>query len=141
MTTTAAPLTDGADTAPAAGEGRSASERGTTAIAPVVFERLARAAAAEIEGVVGEVQTGFSRLLPWTSGSPAEASAQVDEDSIVLDLTLNVAYPQPVRLVAEQVRRHVAERVQGCTGRTVREVNITVAELVNQSRHRRRALQ
>ena len=107
-----------------------ASLPGTTTIAPLVFERLAARAAAEVPGVEGEVRTGLARFLPWTSGSPADASAEVDDEEVILDLTLNVVYPQPVRQVADEVRRRVIEQVRSLTGRSVREVNITVAELV-----------
>lgn len=115
------------DHAPSRADG---SDRGATTIAPAVFEKLAARAAAEVPGVEGEVQTGAGRFVPWTSGTPADASAEVNEDGVVLDLTFNVAYPEPVRQVAEAVRRHVAERVQSITGREVREINITVPELV-----------
>lgn len=86
----------------------------------------------------GEVSTGLGRFLPWSSASPTEASADVGDNGVVLDLTLNVAYPEPVRRVAEEVRRHVAVRVQSLTGRVVREVNITVAGLIVPVRHRPR---
>jgi uncharacterized alkaline shock family protein YloU len=105
-------------------------ERGTTTVAPVVFERLATRAAAEVEGVVGEVTSGISRFFPWTSASPADATAELDEAGIILDLTINVAYPEPVRQVAQNVRQHVIEWVRSCTGRPVRRVNITVSELL-----------
>jgi uncharacterized alkaline shock family protein YloU len=118
------------------------TERGATTIAPAVFERLAARAAAEVAGVEGEVQTGLGRFLPWTSGSPAEATADADDESVVLDLTFNVVYPEPVRQVAERVREHVADRVESLTGRTVRQVNITVPELIsrNPGRHREQIL-
>ena len=98
-------------------------ERGTTAIAPRVFERLAGLAAAEDPGVVG---------------SPPDAAADVDNDGVVLDLTLNVAYPQPVRQVTERVRRHVADRIGALTGQPVLEVNITVQDLIVPRRRRAR---
>ncbi len=106
------------------------SQRGETTIAPAVFERMAARAASEVTGVEGEVKTGLDRLLPWTSGAPADASVEVDDEGLVLDLTFNVAYPEPVRQVADRVRRHVAERVGALTGTTVREVNIAVPELI-----------
>jgi uncharacterized alkaline shock family protein YloU len=49
-----------------------------------------------------------------------------------------VVYPEPVRQVAEQVRRHVAARVRALTGQAVREVNITVPALVAPVRQRPR---
>ena len=105
-------------------------ERGETTIAPAVFERMAARAATEVPGVTGEVQTGLERFMPWATGAPADATVEVDEAGLVLDLTFNVAYPEPVRQVAERVRRHVAERVGTLTGTAVREVNITVPELI-----------
>jgi uncharacterized alkaline shock family protein YloU len=104
--------------------------RGIIDIAPVVFEKLAMRATSEVPGVVGEVRTGLERLLPWASGSPSDAAVAVGDDDVGLELTFNVAYPEPVRRVADEVRRHVADRIQSLTGRTVRYINITVPELV-----------
>ena len=106
------------------------ADRGVVDIAPVVFEKLAMRATTEVRGVEGEVRTGLERLLPWGSGAPADASVEVGDDEVALDLTFNVAYPLPVRKVTDEVRRHVVERVESLTGRTVRSVNITVMELV-----------
>ena len=113
-------------------------ERGTTTIAPRVFERLATMAAAEDPGVEGAVETGVGRSLPWTVGSPADGAADADDEGVVLDLTFNVAYPQPVRQVTERVRRHVADRIGALTGQRVHEVNITVEDLIVPRRRRAR---
>jgi uncharacterized alkaline shock family protein YloU len=138
VTTLEAPLVESRPQSVDAGGHPGGSERGTTTIAPVVFERLAACAAAEVAGVEGEVRTGIGRFLPWTSGPSADASVEVADDGVVLDLAFNVAYPEPVRQVAEQVRQHVATRGRSLTGRAVREVNITVLALVAPVRHRRR---
>lgn len=112
------------------GHGRAErADRGITDIAPVVFEKLAIRAASEVPGVVGEVRTGVQRLLPWAPGSPAGANVELGDDDVALDLTFNVAYPEPVRRVADEVRRHVTERIQSLTGRTVRSIDVTVPEL------------
>ena len=138
MTTLVAPVTHSPVASGPGDDPPGPSERGATTLAPVVFERLAARAAAEVPGVEGDVQTGLGRFLPWTTGSPADASADVDDEGVVFDLTFNVAYPEPVRQVAERVRRHVADRVGSLTGRAVREVNITVPELIRPVRHRPR---
>lgn len=140
MTALGAPVADAGIVTGSGGDPPGPSERGATTIAAVVFERLAARAAAEVPGVEGEVRTGLGRFLPWTTGSPADASAEVDDETVVLDLTFNVAYPEPVRQVAERVRRHVAHRVGSLTGRAVRQVNITVPELVRPVRYRTRGL-
>ena len=122
--------------APAPAQAPAADQRGETIIAPAVFERMAARAAAEVAGVEGEVKTGLDRFLPWTAGAPADASVEVEDEGVVLDLTFNVAYPEPVRHVTDRVRRHVADRVRSLTGRAVWQVNITVPELVLPARHR-----
>lgn len=110
----------------------------TLTIAPLVFERVAVRAASEVPGVEGEVRSGLSRLLPWGDGAAADASADVEQDEVSLDLTFNVVYPEPVREVADEVRRRVAERIQELTGRAVGAINITVPELVEPVRQARR---
>lgn len=109
-------------------------DRGVTTISPSVFEKIAARAAAEVDGVQGEVRGGLDRLLrPWTAPSangPAAASADVEGDGVAFDLTVKVAYPVPVRRVASEIRRRVSTRVAELTGCGVREVNVTVAELV-----------
>lgn len=138
MTTLEAPVADAPDLPTNDHDRPPTGERGTTTIAPRVFERLAAMAAAEDPEVEGAVQTGVDRFLPWTEGSPAEAAADVEDEGVVLDLTFNVAYPQPVRQVTERVRRHVADRVRSLTGRQVQEINITVPDLVVPRRSRPR---
>lgn len=128
------------DVANAAGVGTpSPGDRGVTIVAPIVFERLAVRAATEVPGVEGEVRTGAARLLPWVAGASADASAEVADNGVSLDLTFNVAYPEPVRRVADAVRDRVTERIQTFTGRPVRKINITVPQLVRPVRHRPRA--
>ncbi len=138
MTTLEATAADTSDQPTTDHDQPTTRERGTITIAPRVFERLAAVAAAEDPAVEGAVQTGVDRFLPWTEGSPAEAGADVEDEGVVLDLTFNVAYPQPVRQVTERVRRHVADRVGSLTGRRVHEINITVPDLVVPLRSRPR---
>ena len=138
MTTLEAPVADASDQPITDTNRPPPPERGTTTIAPRVFERLAALAAAEDPGVEGAVQTGVGRFLPWSEGSPAEAAADVEDEGVVLDLTFNVVYPQSVRQVTERVRRHIADRVGSLTGRRVQEINITVPDLVVPRRSRAR---
>ena len=107
--------------------------RGETIIAPQVVEKIATQAASEVAGVGGVVQGGLGRFLPWVSGdSPAEASADVDQDTVAVNLTVNVLYPEPVRKVTGEVRDHVTRRLADLTGLAATEVNIRVDELVLQ---------
>jgi uncharacterized alkaline shock family protein YloU len=136
--TPAAPASADVDGGPSPPE---PTARGIIDIAPVVFEKLAMQAASEVPGVEGEVRTGLERLLPWASGSPADAAVEVGDDDVALDLTFNVAYPEPVRRVADEVRRHVTERIRSLTGRTVRSINITIPELVAPTGRRPRRIE
>ena len=107
------------------------TSRGETIIAPAVVEKIATRAASEVDGVGGVVETGLSRLLPWTVGdSPASASAEVGAETVSVDLTVNVLYPQPVAAVTNAVRAQVVRRLDELCGLRATEVNIAVPALV-----------
>ena len=108
------------------------TSRGETIIGPTVVEKIATRAASEVDGVGGVVQTGLSRLLPWSvgDGSPARASAEVGTDTVTVDLTVNVLYPQPVAAVTNEVRGQVIRRLSELCGLRATEVNIAVPALV-----------
>ncbi len=108
------------------------TSRGETIIAPTVVEKIATRAASEVDGVGGVLQTGLSRLLPWSVGdaAPARASAEVGGENVTVDLTVNVLYPQPVGQVTNRVRAHVAQRLAELCGLRATEVNIAVPAFV-----------
>jgi len=108
------------------------SSRGETIISPTVVEKIATRAASEVEGVGGVVQAGLSRLLPWSIGDPgpARASAEVHAETVTVDLTVNVLYPQPVAAVTNRVRTEVIRRLSELCGLRATEVNIAVPALV-----------
>ncbi|MDQ3681327.1 MAG: Asp23/Gls24 family envelope stress response protein [Actinomycetota bacterium] len=111
-------------------------------IAPAVVEKIASKAATEVGGVGGVVRTGLGRLLPWISGDgPAQAEAEVHRDTVAVDLTVNVVYPEPVAKVTGNVRDHVMQRLAALTGLTATEVNISVDELVVERRQARRRVE
>ncbi len=115
------------------------TSRGETTITPAVVEKIASRAASEVDGVGGVVSTGLSRLLPWAVGhaSPARASAEVGGDTVSVDLTVNVVYPQPVAAVTNAVRGQVTRRLAELCGLRATEVNIVVPALVPPARRRR----
>ena len=119
------------------------TSRGETIISPTVVEKIATRAAAEVGGVGGVVQTGLSRLLPWTVGgdAPARASAEVGTDTVTVDLTVNVLYPEPVAVVTNEVRSQVVRRLSELCGLRATEVNIAVPSLVTPPRHARRRVE
>ena len=117
--------------------------RGETIIGPTVVEKIATRAASEVDGVGGVVQTGLSRLLPWSVGhdAPARASAEVGTDTVTVDLTVNVLYPQPVATVTNEVRSQVIRRLSELCGLRATEVNIAVPALVTPPRGARRRVE
>jgi uncharacterized alkaline shock family protein YloU len=120
------------------------TSRGETIISPGVVEKIATRAAAEVDGVGGVVQTGLSRLLPWSVGSDASAaraSAEVDAETVTVDLTVNVLYPDPVAAVTNRVRDQVSRRLIELCGLRATEVNIVVPALVAPADVRRRRVE
>ena len=112
------------------------TSRGETIIAPTVVEKIAARAASEVDGVGGVVETGLSRLLPWSLGgdAPATASAEVGAETVAVDLTVNVLYPEPVAAVTNRVRAQVTRRLSELCGLRATEVNIAVPALVTPPR-------
>lgn len=123
-------------------DARLLTPRGQTTIAPLVVEKIAARAATEVDGVGGVVRTGLGRLLPWVaSDSSSQVAADVHQDTVAVDLTVNVCYPEPVGRVTGNVRDRVMQRLAALTGLTATEVNIVVDELVVQSRNGRRRVE
>ena len=119
------------------------TSRGETIIGATVVEKIATRAASEVDGVGGVLQTGLSRLLPWTVGgdSPARASAEVGTDTVTVDLTVNVLYPEPVAAVTNEVRTQVIRRLSELCGLRATQVNIAVPALVTPPRGARRRVE
>jgi uncharacterized alkaline shock family protein YloU len=117
--------------------------RGETIIAPAVVEKIAARAASEVDGVGGVLGTGLSRLLPWSvgDGSPTRASAEVGTETVTVDLTVNVLYPEPVARVTNGVRAQVTRRLSELCGLRATEVNISVPALVVPPRGARRRVE
>lgn len=127
---------------PSAGaRGDSASletERGTTSIADLVVTKVAAIATREVGGV-HDLGGGAARGLGAVSGmmpGPSVAgertrgvSVEVGEREAVIDLTIVVSYGESIPRVSEEVRETVIRRVEGITGLSVIEVNISVNDL------------
>lgn len=119
------------------------TSRGETIIAPAVVEKIAGRAASEVDGVGGVIQTGLSRLLPWSVGgdSSARAQAEVGDGEVEVDLTVNVVYPEPVAAVTNRVRAQVCRRLAELCGLKATRVDIFVPALVVPSAGSRRRVE
>jgi uncharacterized alkaline shock family protein YloU len=105
--------------------------RGTTHIADKVVERIAARAVSEIDGATGAPRVILGQTLgSTTEKTSARASAQVDGDTVMIDVAMAVQWPSPIREVTSRVRERVAARVGELTGLSVLEVDIDVATLL-----------
>lgn len=101
-------------------------ERGTTAIAQRVVERLAAHAIGELPDVGGSAKRTF--LLTGTDDL-AQVSATISGHRAALDVRISVAYPASVGATTEAVRAHLMRRVEEFTGIRVHRVDVTVTAL------------
>jgi uncharacterized alkaline shock family protein YloU len=107
-----------------------AADRGTLALDDVVVEKVAVAAAMEIEHVGGATRRvlGVPTGREHGDGRPRGA-VQVSGQVAAIELRLSVTYPASVRATTEAVRAHVRRQVHALTELTVSRVDITIAAL------------
>ena len=89
------------------------SDRGQTSIDDAVVTKVAGIAAREVRG--DERTQGVS--------------VEVGEREAAVDLTAVIEYGESIPQVAEQIRDNVVKRVEGITGLSVTEVNVSVNDL------------
>jgi uncharacterized alkaline shock family protein YloU len=111
------------------------SERGKTTIADAVVTKVAGVAAREVRGVY-ELGGGLAR----TVGSVTQrvgvgdertqgVSVEVGEREAAVDLVVVVEYGESIPRVSQAVRDNVIKRIEGITGLSVTEVNVSVDDL------------
>jgi uncharacterized alkaline shock family protein YloU len=111
------------------------TQNGQTSIADAVVTKVAGLAAREVPGVhdlgggtaraVGSVTQRVGLGDQRTQG----VSVEVGQREAAVDLTLVIEYGESIPQVAEAVREQVIKRVEGITGLSVTEVNISVNDL------------
>ena len=111
------------------------SERGSTTLADLVVTKVASIAAREVPGVY-ELGGGVARAVGdvrqrvgMTDSRSQGVSVEVGHREAAVDLTLVIEYGESIPQVSEAVRNNVIKRVEGITGLSVTEVNITVNDL------------
>jgi uncharacterized alkaline shock family protein YloU len=139
---TTAPGTTGSKSEPgssltrqSAGAGGLLTEKGSTTIADAVVTKVASIATSEVGGVY-DLGGGAARAV----GSVAQrvglgdqrtqgVSVEVGEKEAAVDLTIVVEYGESIPKLSQQIRDNVTRRIEGITGLTVTEVNVTVNDL------------
>jgi len=111
------------------------SGRGATSIADAVVTKVAGLATREVPGVYA-LGGGAARAL----GSMTQrvgigdersqgVSVEVGEREAAVDLTVVIEYGESIPEVSQRIRDNVIERIEGITGLTATEVNVTVNDL------------
>ena len=111
------------------------TERGQTTIAEAVVTKVAGVAAREVRGVY-ELGGGVARAVGSVTqrvGVGDErtqgVSVEVGEREAAVDLTVVVEYGESIPRVSQAVRENVIKRIEGITGLSVTEVNVSVDDL------------
>jgi uncharacterized alkaline shock family protein YloU len=116
-----------------------AAPRGATNIAAAVVEKIAERAAREIRGVDTATPSALRRFVPFASGGTTDANVGHERASVEIAIALR--YPEPVWQKADEIRRHVTERIQAMTGLDVARVDVDVSQIVPAAtRDRRRVI-
>lgn len=116
--------------------GKLVTDKGSTAIADVVVQKVAGLAAREIRGVHalgGGATRALSALRDRIPGATASAgqgvSVEVGEKQAAVDLEIVVEYGVPIADLAKSVRGNVITAIEQITGLEVVEVNINVNDV------------
>jgi uncharacterized alkaline shock family protein YloU len=111
------------------------TSQGNTTIENTVVTKVAGIAAREIPGV-HSLGGGVSRALSSVTqrvgvGDQNSQGVQVEvgEREAAVDLTLVLDYGESIPQVSQAIRENVIKRIEGITGLTVTEVNVTVNDL------------
>jgi uncharacterized alkaline shock family protein YloU len=121
------------------GNEQLSSELGSTTIADAVVTKIASIAAREVRGVY-DLGGGTARAIGGMTRSVGIAGIGVDERmqgvavavgerEAAVDLTVVVEYGESIPQIAKTLRENITRRIEGMTGLTVTEVNITVNDL------------
>ncbi|MDQ6822066.1 MAG: Asp23/Gls24 family envelope stress response protein [Actinomycetota bacterium] len=116
-------------------DGPLQTERGQTTIADTVVTKVAGMAAREVRGV-HELGGGMARALAGVTqrvGVGDERSqgvtVEVGEREAAVDLTVMIEYGESIPRVSQAIRDNVIKRIEGITGLSVTEVNVSVNDL------------
>jgi uncharacterized alkaline shock family protein YloU len=127
---------DGADALPELPE---AGDRGRLTIAEKVVERVAGYAVTQVEGASAAPR----RVLGMNVGearadTEAAVTAKVEGRAASVSATVAVAWPQPVRTVADRLRRRIRDDVLRMTDVEVAQVDLDVVTFAAASAPTRR---
>ncbi len=112
------------------------TEKGATTIADAVVTKVAGIAAREVGGVyqlgggVARAMGAVTQRLPGSGDNTSQGvSVEVGEKEAAVDLKVILEYGESIPTVSQSIRENVIRRIEGITGLSVTEVNVTVNDL------------
>lgn len=112
------------------------TEKGATTIADAVVTKVAGIATREVGGVyqlgggVARAMGAVTQRLPGGGESTSQGvSVEVGEKEAAVDLKVVLEYGESIPNVSQAIRENVIRRIEGITGLSVTEVNVTVNDL------------
>ncbi len=115
------------------------TELGRISISDTVVRKIAAKAAAENPDAGAPATRLLGLSLPEVAGvgghdsdldALPKTSVEVDGTQAFIQMEISVRWPKSVATVTHEVRRKVCDRVRELTGIEVKEVHLTVADLV-----------
>jgi uncharacterized alkaline shock family protein YloU len=116
-----------------------ATDLGRISISDAVVGKIAAKAAAENPDTGAPATRVLGLSLPGVAGVGGhdsdldglpKTSVEVDGTQAFIEMEISIRWPKSVATVTGQVRTHVRDRVRSLTGLDVKEIRITVADLV-----------
>lgn len=112
------------------------TDKGATTIADAVVTKVAGIAAREVGGVyqlgggVARAMGAVTQRLPGSGDNTSQGvSVEVGEKEAAVDLKVVLEYGESIPTVSQSIRENVIRRIEGITGLSVTEVNVTVNDL------------
>lgn len=111
------------------------SELGSTTIADAVVTKIASIAAREVRGVhdlgggAARAIGGVTRRVGIGDERMQGVAVEIGEREAAVDLSVVVEYGESIPRIVGALRENITRRIEGMTGLTVTEVNITFNDL------------
>ena len=111
------------------------TERGQTTISDAVVTKVASTATREVRGVhdlgggVARAVAPVAQRVGVVDERTQGVVVDVGEREAAVDLTVVIDYGESIPRVTQSVRDNVIRRIEGITGLSVTEVNVTVNDL------------
>ena len=105
------------------------SDLGAIRIHNNVIAVIARLATLKVPGVVemtGSIVDGIAGMIGKKSNDKGGVHIDIDEEAIVVDITVNLEYGVRIPHVAWQIQNDVREAVEKMTGKPIKAVNVVV---------------